>query len=243
MRFLFRAFIILLASVTVAWSAWIFPLEHKITPLRDIAERIVLRQTFSLDRLSPVLKYLDETQPQRGCGTGADEAAVIRLYAAAVADSGQLPAAKELLIKARDQTVAALTCSPHQGFLWYALFWIEKALGFSSTRYFELLELSYELAPNEGWVARFRNPDSLELYAALNSELRNKVRAEYKYLVRDRTNVAVATLGDAPPHVRATILNILEELPLETRERFAKQVDAANLLIDIPGVDYRRARR
>ena len=241
MRLFLRGLLIVLALAGLSWSVSILRTELQIAPIRDVAERIIVRQTFTMEALAPVLKHLDETQPK--CVNGTEYAAVIRLYAAATAHTSQMPDAQQLLTKALEEAVSALWCSPHQGFLWYAVFWLEKALGSPPTKYIPALDLSYDVAPNEGWIARFRNPDALELYSDLDASLQSKIRDEYRYLLRDRINVAVTVLGEAPAPVRNIILKILQDLPLETRENFAKHVDSANLVVDIPGVDYKRVKR
>lgn len=224
------------------WAAWAFSSEVQVVQLRDVAERMIVRQTFTIESLNPLLEHLDSTQRERSCSNGADHVAVVRLYVAALTQSTQTPDAQQHLSKAYEAMVAALKCSPHQGFLWYGLFWLEKSLGAEPSKYLRMLDLSYELSPYEGWIARFRNPDALELYPILNPRLQDRVRAEYRYLIRDRSEVAVGTLEEASPVARKAIMNILEELPLDVRERFATEVDRANLLIDVPGIDYRRRR-
>src|SRR5437660_343282 len=116
-RVALRTLLMLIALTSLIWSVWIILLDREISPLFRLADRILSRETFQLDTLSPLLDYFDRTQAQRTCLGGIEHVAVIRLYAAAVSQFDRPSETDQLLRKAHYEIRSALVCSPHQGFL------------------------------------------------------------------------------------------------------------------------------
>jgi hypothetical protein len=58
--------------------------------------------------------------------------------------------------------------------------------------------------------------------------------------VRDNPIVAARTLRNSGENTRALLLDMVSDLPLVVRRELAKLVDAENVVIDIPGIDYKQ---
>jgi hypothetical protein len=229
--------LILFVLATTTWSVSALGCLREISALRQITQRMLLAENISFDRLAPVLIYLDEAGEARSCDRGAEEAAVIRLYAAAAAQGR--PDWLLYADKASQQIRAALQCSPHNAFQWYALFWIEMNRGVSVKQYLPYLELSYRLAPNESWLAYFRSGNVLPLFEELESTTQELVRQEYRLLLRDNPDVAVMILGEADEKSRSVILPLLSSIDQDKKADFAKKLDKQGVRVDVPGINYR----
>lgn len=239
-----RASAITLGLAAVIWSGWAVSRQTDIGPLESAADRILQGETFELRQLEPILTYLDRTQGQRGCVGGTlGYAAIIRLYAAAHA-LASVPKEEEdrLLRGARVEITNALACSPEQAFQWYALFWVAMTQGDPPQAYLGFLERSYELGPHEAWIAYFRNEDALPVFLRSKPELQAHIRQEFLDLVRDKPRWAAAILKGLDEPVRQVVVGFLEGVPLPQRREFAVALDQADVLIDVPGVEYRQGR-
>jgi hypothetical protein len=198
---------------------------------------MLLAESFPLDRLAPLLAHLDETPDIRFCGRGAEDAAIIRLYAAAAAQKREEQ--QSFADKASQQIRYALGCSPHNAFNWYALFWVEMKRGISAATYLPFLESSYQLAPNDSWLAYFRSGSALPLFYELAPTTQEKVRREFRLLIRDTPEVAVMIMSEADANSKAVMLRLLNDLTYTQKIAFAKLLDKKNVRVDVPGVDYR----
>lgn len=233
-----RTILICFAAGGMIWSGWAAWQDQQTRPLAIVAERILQGDTYEFERLSPVLEYLDGL-PRTGCNKGVGHAAVIRMYAAAKAQSPERPDTPDLLQNAEKAVRSALGCSPHDAYLWYGLFWVGSIKGAPTKEDLGFLEMSYRLAPNEAWIGEFRARDAWPLLNQMSEDVQALVRQEYLNLVRDSPRAASSVLRDADQQSRATILSILSMLPLKNREEFARVLDARDITIDIPGIDYK----
>ncbi|WP_046865770.1 hypothetical protein [Microvirga massiliensis] len=237
---LLRGMFLALASAGAFWSLSVIPGEREAAPLNRLANRILAGRTPTLEALAPTLAYLDRSDSPRGCSSPAlRPIATIRLYAAALAHSTAADeSAKLLLQKARRDIHAFLRCAPHQSFYWYALFWVEMALGGDSHDHLPLLEFSYRLGPHEGWISAYRCRDALPYYEMVNPPTQKHIREEYLSLVRENAGEAAAILRLGDAEIRSRVLEFITVLPLEIRESFARRLDSLNIEVDVPGVDY-----
>jgi hypothetical protein len=227
-----------IAGLSLLWSVTVLRREQQISPARNVAEAILNQHSFEVEKLGALLTYLDQAQVANDCYSGYEYSSVIRLYVAATAHNKKIPSSTELLTNARNDLRVALSCTPQQSFLWYVLFWVEMSLRRSPGQFLRHLELSYVTSPHEAWVARFRSADALALFDQLSPPVQQKAAAEYRDLVRDNIYVAGYILAGADERTRAHIFSVIRDLPLKQRQELAKSVDAWNVVINIPGVDY-----
>jgi hypothetical protein len=240
-RIALRIGLVLIGAAALSWSATVMRGLRDADELSAISDMILFGQNVPLQSLAPVLAYLDRNDVGT-CLRAVSSAAAIRFYVAASAQEAGGPLFTQRLQEARRALRQALTCAPHQSYLWYGLFWIEMARETSPDVYLAYLAKSYELAPNEGWIARFRAPDALPHYDKLPTRVQEQVRSEFLNLVRDDPPVAASAFRDADQRARARLLAWIGEAPIAQRRRLAALLDERNVLVDLPGVEYQQGR-
>lgn len=240
-KLIFRVAALALLALTVWWAIVVYRGENEASGLGRLADRILLSEGIPVASLQPVLKYLDRTEGQRaGCRTRAlGSSGVIRQYAAALSEG---ETRKKLLESARADIRGYLACSPHEAVFWYELFWLEQALGSAPAETLRFLEMSYVLGPREGRIAQFRLEDAIPHYDELPPSFQARVQEEFLYLVRDSVWIAAAILAASPAPARTRYLDWLAQVPLEKRKVIASLVDQREVLIEVPGVEYREGR-
>ena len=68
----------------------------------------------------------------------------------------------------------SLSCSPADPFLWLALYWLDRTQRGYRPEDLKYLRLSYQLGPNEGWIALKRNGVTFAMLQQLPSEARGE---------------------------------------------------------------------
>jgi len=223
---------------------WAGSREWRGNPLSTIATGILADETWDLATLEPVLAYVDRTEPSRTCHSiEARDAAIVRAYAVEEAYAfGPHPDGPLLLDKARREVRHYLTCHPHEGFFWYILFRLELIAGQTARDALPFLEMSYRLAPHEAWIMRRRNLHAALQFADLPPGLQARVRSEFVLLVRDVIDDAVTVILSVDEPTQHELLAGVADLPLKDRRALAAQLDALDVLVDVPGVDYKQTQ-
>ena len=97
--------------------------------------------------------------------------------------------------------------------------------------------MSYQLGPNEGWVALKRNPVAFANYEGLPPDLVTKAITEFLALINSEFyEQAVDILSGPAWQLRDIIIPHLAGLPDRRREAFAKAVYARGLEVKMPGI-------
>jgi hypothetical protein len=230
-----KGVVVTLAALAILWSVLIVPTEHKVAPLEQIVEHI--GETFTPAAFKKIEGYADRLERLGGCYNGPDAIAAVRLRKAAlVLAYGPTQELPEDLWQARNALRSALACTPLDAYFWYALFRIELARTGDVDICIPYIEMSYRLAPNEGWISPQRSRVSLPLLSRLDPDIRALVLLEYTHMVRDQASIAAKILVKANEGVRATLVSLLTSLPLSERTRIARLVEDADANIAIPGV-------
>lgn len=232
-----RATLLTIGALALAWSLKNANGLGEAYELNRIAELMTSGESVPPDSLAPILARFDR-QPV-GCDRNSRPLAIIRLYVAASAAIAQQSDAPRLLHSAETQLRAGLACSPQQPYLWYGLFWVEMTEGRSARDYLPLLEESYRLGPREGWISFYRNADALPVFDKLDEPTQALVRAEYLAMAKDQVGVAAANFKAADEAGRSRLLQWVADLPIEQRRQLAAALDQADVVADIPGVEYR----
>ncbi len=169
------------------------------------------------------------------------EIAVIRLRQADVRIAASpVPTDAPEVLRAEQAARAALRITPTDGFLWFALAWLAKTRGGFDDAVMSELEMSYAMAPHEGWIAVHRNAFAVPLLSSLPPGLRDAVIREFGNLVVSGYIPNAAEILTGPGWgERDALLKSLDGLPLYDRTQFARELQARGENLFVPGVDVK----
>lgn len=237
-RRLLQAIFLVVAATGVVWAALTLPIELTAIPLRPIEDSIVEGEQFKPEALARIAAYVAPLEKTEDCFAGAPgEVAMFRLRAAATTLAHAHE--KEIIEALRRADLAArkaLACSPYQPFLWYALYWIDSTATGDKATGLAALEMSYRLGPYEGWISPLRNRAALPLLDRFSPDARTRVLTEFADMARDDTYQAASAYVRADPKLRAVLLPLLTQVPVDKRTLFARYLRNANITVTIPGV-------
>ncbi|MET4290140.1 hypothetical protein ABIB06_000239 [Bradyrhizobium sp. LB8.2] len=139
----------------------------------------------------------------------------------------------------------AMDFLPTDAFLWLVIAYIGPKHGLSPGGVSACLAFSYELAPNEGWLASMRNPIFLDRAQDLEPAVQEALFFEFVALVRSGLyDAAVTTLQRSSPSARSNLIGRLSELSQDRKSDFARILRERNVDdIRIPGIELSPRRR
>ncbi|SED91387.1 hypothetical protein [Bradyrhizobium erythrophlei] len=220
----------------MAWSAITLPTSWRQLPLEQFANRIVRGETFPSDQLQEKLRLYRETGQLIPCGaTAAHDTSIVDLAIV----RGRLDASSAIdadLERSQRSLLKALSCLPSDSYLWFSLFQVESLRTGLRREYIRYLDMSYQVGPNEGWLAIPRNRAAFAIFPALPEALQSRVLDEFCLLVRTELYAEAIQifLGAAQPY-QDLIVRRLETIPLKNRQLFAVQLARKGIDPHIPG--------
>jgi hypothetical protein len=231
-----RSFVVVVGCVAVWWGVVEFPVFWQESSAERIADRIIAGAPFKAEILARQFPVLNSIERSAYCRPAALRSAAIirlRLVEAATFENdrnhtdGQLKVLGNVIRN-------SLACSPADPFLWMVLFWMENAQSGADPTYLKHLRLSYQLGPNEGWIAIKRNPIVLGYLASLPPDLAEAGISEFVALVRSHfySEAGDIVAGLAWP-IRDLLFARLREVKEAERQTFAKLLHDRGL-DDIP---------
>jgi hypothetical protein len=234
---LVRSVLVFLGLLGPLWCALTLPTFWNEFPMEQIAERIVRGETFPLETLQGRLQSFRSGPRLTECSAAAaHDVPVLELAilsqsfgSSEVAVDGQLEATRQAII-------AGLSCLPADAYLWFALFQVESLQSGFRTDSLRHLAMSYQVSPNEGWIAIPRNRAAYAIFPALPEALQSKVLDEFCLLVRSELyGEAIGIfIGPAKPY-RDTVIKRLETVPIRNRQLFAVSLARMGIDAAIPG--------
>jgi O-antigen ligase len=236
-RILLRASFALAAIGSAAYVASRLPAEIEAGPVVSLADRMVGGLDFDRSALARYEPHIRRAEADETCGPLRAAVAVIRTYQV------QQAAAANDAARALDYVRAALRdlrqklgCAPHDGLSWFTLFTLEASLRGRAGTDFPFLLLSYRLAPNEGQLMRMRSQIGTAVLRVASPELQGFVREEFVRLARDDTRTAAGLIAGAGEPLRAILLPLLEQVPLDKRMEIARQLEEEGVEVTIPDI-------
>ena len=116
------------------------------------------------------------------------------------------------------------------------LYWVEINRNGFQPDYLKYLRLSYQLGPNEGWIALKRNGYALAIFRRLPPDLAQMVIAEFANLLNSGFDDAVVKIFEGPGwSQRALLLPQLKGVAEIHREAFAKALYRAGYDVTCTG--------
>jgi hypothetical protein len=232
-----RCFLIIIGCIAAWWGIVGFSVFWEQSSTERIASRVIAGEPFKGATLARQLPTIESIERAAYCRPSAlRSAAIIRLRMVEVAASANDHKHADEDVKSLGNVIRnSLSCSPADPFLWLVLYWVEGAQnGFKP----EYLQMSYDLGPNEGWVALKRNPVAFADYEKLSPDLAMRAINEFLALIKNEFyQQAVDILSGPAWRVRDALLPRLAFLPLRDREGFARIVYNQGLNVSIPGVE------
>jgi hypothetical protein len=115
-----------------------------------------------------------------------------------------------------------LGCTPRDSLVWLLLFGIEIEHGSLGSKAFDLLEMSYETSPNEGWLGVRRMTVAVPVMLAAPEAIQEKILAEFERLVTHRlVEIPARAYSSAPTPVRALLQSRIDKLDVSSRKVFS----------------------
>jgi hypothetical protein len=218
-RLLWRTIAITLGAFGIIWGVLLLPRFLQAASLNHMATEFVQGHVFTQKAMAQVALQVEPELSLPLCNPAELHNAVV-LHLAMLNDS--LAKKDQSLV---EQSYAplyglgrnALACAPSDGFTWLTLFWIDaekRGVGRENLAY---LRLSYEVSPNEGWIAIWRNRLAMTMFDRLPSELANKALDEFVRLLDS------SQLYDE-------MASIFESIPADVQQRVVQQLRGASPL-------------
>jgi len=139
-------------------------------------------------------------------------------------------------ITTHDAIVASLSCAPADPFLWLVLAWV--GIQSNSRDALAFLRLSYQLGPNEGWIAIKRNFIALSMFDQLPPDIANRALVEFSQLVSaDRFEEAVNIFIGPGWAQREFLLERLGKIERFHRDTFIKMLNNRGIDVSTFGSD------
>ena len=232
-----RALLALGALSAATYAVGRIPVEVEADPLVALSSRLVGGLDFDVKALTPFEPVIRKVEDDPACGQLRNPASVFRIYRMQqAAGSGDSAAAFENGEQAVKNLRAKLACGPQDGNSWFNLFLLESALSGRAGRNLPFLRMSYEVAPNEGWISQTRAPIAIAFLRNLDPDLRARVEAEYVHVARDAPDTAAEIFAKTNEANRALLLPLFERVPVETRKLISDKLAEGGTDVRIPGV-------
>jgi hypothetical protein len=231
-----------IAGAAIAWGSVTIPIFSRQATIENIAHRIIRGEPYKIDVLTRQMPVVEAVESSTDCRPIALwSAAIIRLRLVERARreaTGKSVDTQEM--KMLDSSLRrSLSCSPAEPFLWLVLYWVESDQNGFKPEYLNYLKMSYDLGPNEGWIAIKRNPVTFAEYKRLPRELAADAVNEFVALVNSEFyEQAVEVFSGLDGPVREAILPHLKTLPLRIRKAFVRAAYDRGIDVKLPGVEW-----
>lgn len=231
-------FLVSLGVGAIAWSVTIASALRENSSLQQVANHIIAGDEFKTNDLKVLLnKYASAARAQFCNPPLMQSVSIIRLNLLdqmfANGDKIGVSDMDDLDTSIR----RSLACMPSDAFLWLALYWVENMQDGFQPKNIGYLRLSYELGPNEGWIALKRNYMAFAIFQQLPSDLQRIALDEFARLLNsgfvDETAAILA--GPAWPE-REDVLVRLTQVSQQYRDAFAKVLYKEDYDVFVPGV-------
>jgi hypothetical protein len=207
------------------------------TTIERVAAHVVDGDPFKSEVLAALVPQVDTAERAERCRPSAlHSAAIIRARIAeqALFDGGDIDASLHSL---DDSIHRSLACSPADPFLWFVLYWVESNRNGFQADYLNYLRLSYQLGPNEAWIALKRNRYVLAVFQRLPPDLAKMAITEFAKLLDAGFYAETVAIFTGPGwRERALLLPGLKDVAERHRQAFARALYKLGYDIDVPGI-------
>ena len=239
-HFLVRVLNIAFGCFVVAWSIFVLPIFLRDQTLAATAQRITRGESYRTADLASLLPLVQASERMAYCDPlGNQSAAIVRIALAENIAATTPKTANLQLLPLKDSIQRSLACSPADPFFWLALYWVDNAMNGFQPQQLAYLQMSYQLGPNEGWIAADRNPITMAVFDRLPESLAGQAADEFAGLLElgmYRETIEVFTRSGA--RARQLLLDHLANNRVsDTQKRaFANDLQALGYNVIVPGV-------
>jgi hypothetical protein len=232
-----RISLVSLGVLAVAWGAQAMAVFARQATIERVAARVVNGDPFKSEVLATLVPQLEAAERAERCRPAAlHSAAIIRTRIAeqALTDSRDIDAS---LASLSDSIHRSLACTPADPFLWFVLYWVESNRNGFQAGYLNYLRLSYQLGPNEAWIALKRNRYVLAVFQQLPSDLAQMAIAEFARLLDTGLYAETVAILTGPGwRERDLLLPRLKDVAEHHRQAFAMRLYKLGYDVDVPGI-------
>ena len=233
-----RGFVVVLGAIAVWWGVAEFPNFRQDSSIEQVATQIIAGEPFKSETLAELHPSLDSIKASAYCRPAAlRSTAIIELRMQEVAASKSDREQIDQQLKSTESVIRkSLSCAPADSFLWLALYSVEVTKTGFKPDYLKYLRLSYQLGPQEGWIALKRDPLAFAQFQNLPVDLRGDAVSEFVAMVADHfiDQAAQILIGPAWPE-RELILSRVAQLSDSDRQHLVDALFRRGYEI-VPGI-------
>jgi hypothetical protein len=238
-----RTLFVVFGCAAVAWGMYTLPVFARQVPIERVATHVLQGDPFKAGVLAALMPQVEAAEQEKPCSLAVTHSAAVirtRMAEQAIADGEDIDTQ---LNKLRDSIRRSLACSPADPFLWVVLYWVEINRNGFQPDYLKYLRLSYQLGPNEGWIALKRNGYALAIFRQLPPDIAEMTLAEFPRLLDSGFDGAAVAIFTGPGwRERDILLPRLKDVAERHREAFARTVYKLGYDVTVPGVTRRDPR-
>lgn len=205
-----------------AWGAINLPTSEAIDDLQYQQSKLLQSESFSQKSLKLRLDN-DDIQDLSGCAVRSQTALLLmemRLAEFALRAGSTLEF--DRLSDGMEARVGrVLRCAPRQSFVWLLAFSLDVLHGRLSDRSYDLLEMSYETSPNEGWIAIRRNLATVPLLLIAPKPTQEKILTEFQQLIHNGfPEEAARSYSSASSEIQSALRSGIDKLEPSKQKTF-----------------------
>jgi hypothetical protein len=225
-----QALSIVISCAAFAWCVYLLPKSEDIDKFLYLKDQLLRSDIYEPTQTKRT--YIELESVDLGNCEAEAQTSLLLLQLHLVENSLRTGAAAQFDEQLYDLTAhvsRALSCTPRLSYLWLLCFWSRTLSGLLDQRSIEILAMSYETGPNEGWIAIRRNALAMAIVPLAPDQLAQRIIKEFGLLVRDGfLPEAAASYSVAALPVRSALQNELFRLSNSRQTEFWQAVRARN---------------
>ena len=217
-----RGLTLTVAALGLSWAIFVLPTSEAADQFRYLESQLLHSENFSSTTFAQQLADA-ASQTLSDCDTHSQTAlALMEMRLTEIAlRSGKLEEFDRLSNSLEARSRRVLTCAPREAFIWLLAFSLETLHGRLTERTFNLLAMSYETSPSEGWIAIRRNFVGMPLLLVMPVPLRLSFLNEFGQLISNGfQHEAALSYWAASLPIRSYLQPQIQQLDSSQRQRF-----------------------
>jgi hypothetical protein len=230
--FVLRGLTFSIGCLGLVWGIFVLPQSEAAEDFRDLESRLLRFETFGPATFTRTLES-QASQDLSACDTHSQRAMLLMQMALAqtALRSGVVNEFDWHAKSVEARSIRILSCSSRQSFVWLVLFDLEVLHGVLNEHSFDLLAMSYETSPNEGWISIRRILVAMPLILTAPEPVRQRILNEFQLLIRyGFTDVAAVAYLRAPTLARSLLETGVRQLDVSKQRKFSDELQTLQKL-------------